>query len=308
MNYLKVVDKQLKSLAFPLPYNRPAIIFSNIVMPIVLKTIKAPKGVKESKITFSGYNGMKTTADVYEPENHEGNLPCILYIHGGAFCYTSAAIPKKHCLRYAKDLGCKIIYVQYHLAPKHRYPAGYEDCVLCYEWILKNHESLGIDPTRICFGGESGGGVYSAMLANEYEKRGLQKPAGLFMTYPVLDAAMSTESMKQFVYSPIWGSKNNDRMWNKYYTKGKVDLSKISPTHSELPSDIVKTYIETAEFDCLRDEGIAYAKRLQDAGGEVVLNETKGTFHGYDTMDKADVSIRAYEMKVEFLKECFGIE
>ena len=67
-----------------------------------------------------------------------------------------------------------------------------------------------------------------------------------------------------------------------------------------------KTYIETAEFDCLHDEGIMYAQKLIDAGAEVVINETAGTYHGYDTVTDAKIVMQNVERRIEFLRNGFG--
>ena len=75
-----------------------------------------------------------------------------------------------------------------------------------------------------------------------------------------------------------------------------------SPVEAESFEDLPPAYIETAEFDCLHDDGILYAKKLLDAGVEVTLNETKGTMHGFDIMQKAKITKAALAARIEFMK------
>lgn len=75
--------------------------------------------------------------------------------------------------------------------------------------------------------------------------------------------------------------------------------------HSCLPQMMPNTYIETAEYDCLHDEGIIYGKRLQDAGVHVEINETTGTFHGYDSAINTNIAMRHIEKRILFLKKGF---
>ncbi len=75
--------------------------------------------------------------------------------------------------------------------------------------------------------------------------------------------------------------------------------------HSGLPQIIPDTYIETAEYDCLHDEGILYGKRLREAGANVEINETRGTIHGYDSALNTKIAIQNIEKRVLFLKKGF---
>lgn len=83
------------------------------------------------------------------------------------------------------------------------------------------------------------------------------------------------------------------------------DIIGASPLLAPLPTDIPDTYLETAEFDCLRDEGLLYAQRLREAGANVVLNQTSGTVHGYDFCLKSDISQESIKRRIYSLKKAF---
>lgn len=149
---------------------------------------------------------------------------------------------------------------------------------------MKNSEEFGIDNEKIGVAGDSAGASIAALICNNYEHEDLKRPCIQMLVYPLTDANMQTDSMKKFSDTPLWNSKNNKRMWLYYCKNLKVeDTFGASPMHSSLPQIIPDTYIETAEYDCLHDEGIIYGKRLREAGANVEVNETIGTIHGYDS-------------------------
>ncbi|MBS6762202.1 MAG: alpha/beta hydrolase fold domain-containing protein [Clostridium sp.] len=151
--------------------------------------------------------------------------------------------------------------------------------------------------------GDSAGAAIAACLINICEKEQLVPPCGQMLIYPVTDATLSSESMKVYVDTPLWNAVNNQKMW-KYYLKGKNEQERIkaSPLDNELPGKVPKTYIETAEYDCLHDEGIAYANKLKLMGTSVILNETHGTFHGYDSCLNAKISRTNVKKRIDFIK------
>ncbi len=115
---------------------------------------------------------------------------------------------------------------------------------------------------------------------------------------------MQTASMQKIPDTPLWNAKNNRRMW-RWYLPSPDAAREASPMHSALPKRIPDTYIETAEFDCLHDEGALYAEKLQSAGAHVEWNDTKGTFHGYDLALRAEIVTRQIEKRIRFLHRNF---
>lgn len=304
MNYFKLVDKQLCFTAIPLPFNRATIIIDNAVMRVLLKFVR-DKNIKISKATINGYNDMPFKTEIFTPTSANDNAPCLIYYHGGSFCYCAVPAQKQWAMNYAKKANCKIIFPDYHLAPKYRYPAGIEDCKAAYKWAHENSEVLGIDKNKIGVAGDSAGGTLAAMVSNSAKKMNLPIPCLQLLVYPCADETMTSESMKTFKFSPVWNAYNHKKIQPLYYDR-EYELSEISLVHANLPDELPPTYIETAEYDCLRDEGIAYAKKLENAGAKVILNETKGTFHGYDAMGWAKVAKDSMEKRFDFLNMYFN--
>lgn len=306
MDYKNLLDPQLRNFARNASFNKPVIMVSNLYQKAAFKKQKNPEGIKTKSIFLNGFKNIKFKTDIFESNSENNNSPCLIYIHGGAFCFEAAASHKTLVCRYTKETGCKAFFPHYKLAPKFPFPAGLEDIMSLYRFICKNTQTLGIDSSRIAIAGDSAGAALATLALNRYKKEHLIKPCSQLLIYPVTDVFMTTKSMKEFTDTPIWNSICTKTMWSYYLKNLNDDQKKIaSPLYAELPSEIPDTYIETTEFDCLRDEGFLYAQKLKNAGAKIILNETKGTFHGYDTCFSAEIANNNICKRIAFLKEGF---
>lgn len=306
MNYKEQIDPELRGIAKNIPYNRAIIGFGNLFQTVSFHLTKIPKEVIHRNIAVEGYRGLQFRVDIFEPSDGAGKLPCLLYMHGGAFSYKASAYHKKLACIYAVKAGCRVFFPDYHLTPRYPYPAAYEDVAALYKHMAERAEAFGIDTEKIGVAGDSAGAALAALLCSRYEEEGLRRPCLQMLVYPLTDAAMQTDSMRRFSDTPLWNAKNNRRMWAYYCGDlNAEDPHGPSPMHCSLPQTIPDTYIETAEYDCLHDEGVLYGKRLREAGAAVELNETKGTFHGYDSAIHTQIAARNIEKRVLFLKKGF---
>lgn len=306
MNYKNQIHPELKLIARKIPYNKVIIRCANIFQTVSFHLTRIPRGVINRTITVEGYKGLKFKAEIFEPSNVKEKLPCLIYVHGGAFSYKASAYHKKLACIYAGKAKCRVYFPDYHLTPRYPYPAAYEDVLALYKYILENAEEFGIDREKIGVAGDSAGASIAALICNNYEREGLKRPCFQMLVYPLTDITMQTDSMKKFSDTPLWNSQNNKRMWLYYCGNLKAeDAFGASPMHSSLPGAIPDTYIETAEYDCLHDEGILYGKRLREAGADVEINETRGTIHGYDCALNTQIAIREVKKRILFLRKGF---
>lgn len=239
-------------------------------------------------------------------EIQKGKLPCLIYVHGGAFSYRASAYHKKLACIYAMEANCRVCFPDYHLTPKYPYPAAYEDVLALYRWIMENADEFGIDTEKIGVAGDSAGASIAALICNNYNSEELKQPCLQMLVYPLTDIEMQTDSMKKFSDTPLWNARNNRRMWSYYCRDLKVeDAYSASPMHNDLPQIIPNTYIETAEYDCLRDEGILYGKRLSRSEAKVEINQTRGTIHGYDSALNTQIAMSNIQKRILFLKKGF---
>ena len=302
MNYKELIDPELRKSANSFPFNPAIVAVGNLYQDLEWGRTKAPEGMEETEIVTEGTQKLSVKTTVFSMADAQADAPALIYVHGGAFAYKAAAYQKKLAMIYAKKAGCKVFFPHYHLAPKYPYPAAYEDVMALYRYVTEHARELGVDPARIGIAGDSAGASLAALVGNRWEEENVKMPCLQMLVYPVTDARMETESMKLFTDTPNWDSKANERMWNYYCGKDPEKRDKASPMWCDLPSALPVTYIETAEFDCLHDEGLAYAWKLKQAGVDVEINETEGTFHGYDAAIDTQIVKQQISRRISFLR------
>jgi len=292
------------------PWNLFAPPISERFLAMSVPHMKPPRALwrdTELDVTsreITGYDGETIHCLIISPKILPDKTPCLLYLHGGGFVLEAAGYHYKNAMRYAKEVGCKVVFPQYRLAPQHPHPVFFEDCYAAMCYVYDNADALGIDTSRIGIGGDSAGSTLAVgvcMMARE--RKHPVKFRFQMLPYPFLDARNESESCKRFTDTPMWNSSLSDRI----SPMTRVDKTQpnylwYSPVEAENFAGFPPAYIETAEFDCLHDDGILYARLLEEAGVEVTLNETKGTMHGFDIATKAPDSLAAMAARIAFMK------
>ncbi len=282
------------------------------VFPLAAKFLSAPSflfkddelDVREEKV--KSFDGYELSVYVISPKAIKGRCPCLLNFHGGGFVFEGSFHHYRLAMQYAKEAGCKVIYVKYRLAPKWKFPVPMEDCYAVLRWAYENSEKLGIDRENIAVGGDSAGGTISAAVCLMNRDRGGEIPIRFqLMVYPFLDMRNNSASAKKYTDTPMWNSSLTEKVKPLLMPDGEVNISYISPAESHDFSCLPPAYIETAEFDCLHDDGILYGELLKKEGTEVELFETKGTMHGYDIVLKSSMALKAVKKRTDFMKRMF---
>ena len=133
-------------------------------------------------------------------------------------------------------------------------------------------------------------------------------PSGQLLLYPSLDARLESRSMKLYTDVPVCNATAVKAYYKLCSTKTpKKPREYISPAEAESLKGMPPTYVETAEFDCLHDDGILYADRLMKEHCDVVLNETRGTVHAFDMAKDSDVLKEALKRRVMFINDLFYV-
>lgn len=269
------------------------------------KYIFKDKGLDVSHHEIKSYDGKRIECFLMSPKSLGDNAPCLIYIHGGGFVLEAAGYHYKNAMRYAKEVGCMVMFLNYRLAPQNPHPVFFEDCYAAMCWVYDNAATLGIDTSRIGIGGDSAGSTLAVgvcMMARD--RKHLVKFAFQMLPYPYLDARNNSESCKKFTDTPMWNSTLSSKVAPlTRVDRNSPDYVYYSPVEANRFDGLPPAYIETAEFDCLHDDGILYAEKLREAGIDVTLNETKGTMHGFDIMQKAKTTKAAVEARIEFMKK-----
>jgi len=234
---------------------------------------------------------------IYRPAGASGDLPGILYLHGGGFCIGSIATEHAAAVGLTNAVQAVVVSVDYRLAPEHPYPAGLEDC---YTALLHLAKLDGVDVSRLAVHGQSAGGGLSAATALFARDRG--GPALCFQALgiPELDDRLETPSMTAFTNTPMWARPQAVKSW-EYYLGGKPADGYAAPARMEDLSGLPPTYLVTCELDPLRDEGLTYAMRLLAAGVPVEVHNYAGAFHGAMLVQGAAVVRRMQDELVSAL-------
>ncbi len=274
--------------------------------------IQPPVGLlrdKEMAVTeeaFTSFDGTTVRVFIMQPRNVQTDR-CLVYFHGGGFFFGAAGYHYKNAKQYCLQTPCKVVFVDYRLTPKFPFPTPAEDCFAAWLWTHENADRLAICKNKIAVGGDSAGGALAAAVALMARDRNVPVPLFQLLIYPVTDRRMQTDSQQKFTDTPMWNSKLNVKMWDGYLPDPTVkDLCYASPMEAVCLENLPPAFFETAEFDCLHDEAIAYATALQNAGATVAINETKGTMHGYDIVQKASVTKDAIAKRIQFMKDHFA--
>ena len=294
--------KDFRKIAFKLPFSKLICRLSQKPLELMLNIIKPPKNISIDNFFIQGFNNDKILIKEISPESPNDFV--LLVLHGGGFGYKTAPHQLTNAFEYTSKLNCKTYLVDYHLLPKFPFPAAYEDSLKTYEYLISNADKLKINPKKIIVLGDSAGGCLAANLCNTVESKNLPRPCCQVLIYPVTDNSMTTNSMKTFTDTPLWNSKNNQRMWKMYLKNCTPQQEQIAvPMKNPLPKVLPPTYIETAEFDCLHDEAILYAEKIKNLTSELEINQTQGTFHGYDMLSSHPISKDSVEKRIAFMKK-----
>lgn len=228
---------------------------------------------------------------LYAPEAGR-TLPVLVYFHGGGWVICSVDTHDDLCRRLAKESGCIVISVEYRMAPEHKFPAPVEDCFAATRWISAHAKELGADPARLAVGGDSAGGNLAAVVAQLARDGGGPPIRFQLLIYPAVTKDFATPSMREFGEGFILTMTGMHWFWN-HYLRMPADAKdpRACPMLAQTLKGLPPAHVATAEYDVLRDEGEAYAKRLGQDGVPVKLVRHDHMIHGFATMSVVDRTV-----------------
>jgi acetyl esterase len=220
---------------------------------------------------------------VYSPGDEPA--PVFVYFHGGGWVLGGLNTHHGVCATLAEQAGCVVCSVDYRMAPEHRFPAAVEDAWAVTRWAAEHAEELGGRPGALAVGGDSAGGTLAAVCALRARDTGLPLALQL-LVYPVTDADLDTSTYREFADGYYLTAHAMGWFWDHYLPEGEGDRFQpdASPLRAADVSAVAPALVITAEYDPLRDEGEAYAQRLEQAGVPVTLRRYDGMIHGFYRM------------------------
>lgn len=264
----------------------------------------------KSNILMSKENINGVNCRVYKKEGLKENLPCIVYIHGGAFIGGSLDVSENPCKLIAEGINGIVISVDYSLAPEKPYPLGLNDCRKVVEYIEENNFLYGIDKNKIGIVGESAGANLATIVANENSNikfQGLVYPVVTFVEKNPFfnwDIDLYENPYKEEkIYNFINSLRNCEDLVQRLYIQRELDPRRedLSPIFNKNLSKAKKTLIAVSEYDYLRVQGEAYGKLIHKAGVETKIIRYEGVNHAF--LDNLGIYPQAEDTINEIVKE-----
>lgn len=269
---------------------------------------KPESGVAISDSTIAATDGHRIPVRIYRPEHQNPKAPLMVYYHQGGGVIGNLDWPNAFCSMISNTAGCPVLSVDYRLAPEHKFPTGLEDCITAYEWGLRNAESLGAPSGKAAIGGDSMGGNFSAIIAQEMQRHQKPAPELQLLIYP------ATLLEEQFPSRTVFGetftlrADTMDWFMREYLPENPdPDDARISPAQEINLTGLPPAIVATAGFDPLVDEGDDYAQRLKDSGVDVMHKRYDSLAHGFTAFMRASPAAKkACQEIADMVKAMYG--
>ena len=230
-------------------------------------------------------SGSELPYRLYSPATAGERAPGFVFFHGGGLVAGSIATHDRIAAALAHATGCRLVSVDYRLAPEHKFPAAVDDAIAATEWVARQAASLGIDAGRLVVGGDSAGATLAAIVCQQAQQSAGLSIAAQCLICPVLDFEESSPSREAFAEGHLIDRVTIEADLADYLPDG-IDAAdpRISPLRATRLAGLPTAIIHTAEFDPMRDEGNAYARKLLAAGVAVEHVCHDGMVHNFHAM------------------------
>lgn len=230
-------------------------------------SLKIPKGIKIEKVS------KKVKGELIIPENAPDDK-IIYFVHGGGYCLGIYDTTRNHIMRVAKILNKRIFMVDYRVAPENPYPAGIDDTLNGYQWLI----DTGYSPKNIyCYGESAGCGLLLSSLTKLRDNNN-KLPACSFFSTPFLDCTMSGDTVESNAKKDPYYCDKEYYISNYYVGKFNPSTPEISPLFGNL-SNLPPFLIHGAEYDMLLCNSADFYDKIVKTGGKAELKIWKKLWH-----------------------------
>ncbi|WCL54510.1 alpha/beta hydrolase [Gimibacter soli] len=254
-------------------------------------------------------NGEDVTVHIVKPVNARGKLPVFMFFHGGGWILGDFPTHERLVRDLVVASGAAAVFVDYTPSPEAHYPVAINQAYAATKWVSENGDKIGVDGKRLALAGNSVGGNMAAVVALKAKIE--QGPAirAQLLLWPVTDASFENASYNQFGNGHFLTKGMMQWFWDAYTVnpaeRNEILASPLRASVNEL-AGLPPALVQTAEMDVLRDEGEAYARKLNEAGVPVIATRYNGMIHDYGLLNVlADVPAVKAAMRQggDFLKE-----
>lgn len=220
---------------------------------------------------------------IVRPVAEQGNLPAVLYYHGGGWVMGDRNTHDHLIRELAVQARAAVVFVEYDNAPEVRYPVNNEQAYAALEYVAANGAALGIDGTRLAVAGDSAGGNMAIAVTMMAKDRAGPKISHQLLFYPVTDDVSENASYREFGNGPFLTRKAMDYFLAANFPAERRQDVLAFPLRASIDqlSGLPAATIIVAENDLLRDEGETYGRHLIEAGVPVATTRFNGTMHDF---------------------------
>ena len=235
-----------------------------------------PEGIGMRDATVPGPAG-GVAVRVYSPSMLRSD-GCVIYFHGGGFVVGDLDTHNVVCASIAFEVGCRVIAVDYRLAPENIYPAALDDAWAALEGVRANAASFGINADKIVVAGDSAGGTLAAGVALRNRDTGGAALAGQVLFYPALGAETNLPAHQENADAPMLTVSDMHFYFESYCPSGEIDAWG-APLKAANFANLPPAFIAVCQYDPLRDDGVVFHEKLQAAGVKSTLYMGNGLVH-----------------------------
>jgi len=244
-----------------------------------------PADVSEKAITV---DGKQIVLNIVRPAGAKGILPAFIFVHGGGWILGDFPTHERFVRDLVVDSGAVGVFVNYTPSPEARYPVAINEIYSVTKWVAENGSQINVDGKRLAIAGNSVGGNMATAVALVAKARGGPVLRSQVLFWPVTNANFENASYDEFTNGHFLTKSMMNWFWNAYTTDPKqrqnIYASPLLATSEQLKG-LPPTLIQTAEKDVLRDEGEAYARKLDAAGVNVVATRYNGMIHDFGLLN-----------------------
>lgn len=238
-----------------------------------------PLGLVED-ITIPG-TGATIPARVYRADCSVTPDGVVAYYHGGGWVVGGLGSADSVCRFIAARSNLVVVSVDYRLAPEHKFPAGLTDAVDAFRWV-RDHVDVWGAPKRVAVAGDSAGGNFAAVISQLTRDDEAGGPDFQLLFFPVTDLSRRSRSYELFPAGFFLTAKQMEWYTNHYLSeRSEASDFRVSPLLADDLTGLPPAHVGLSGFDVLRDEGLAYAQRLREAGVPVTVQLETGHIHAW---------------------------
>ncbi|MBS7232158.1 alpha/beta hydrolase [Flavobacterium psychroterrae] len=244
-------------------------------------------GIEESEKVIS-QNGLKVKIHITKPKGAKANAPVFIFIHGGGWVLGDYPTHRRLVRDLVVESGAVAIFPDYTPSPEAQYPVAINEIYAATQWVSENGKEIGVDGKKLAVVGNSvGGNMAAAITLMAKDKKGPQIKLQVLL-WPVTDANFETESYNSFANGRFLTKNMMKWFWDNYLPdtdkRNEIYASPLCASLEQL-KNLPPALVQTAENDVLRDEGEAYARKLNEAGVLVTLTRYNGLIHDYGLLN-----------------------